>query len=141
MIFQMQYNLTQTQVLQISVWAEDFDKHYSNSDVLVLRDIAQRATSNMFLDESDIYELMEVLPRIIPSPRETPQKNPASQSTDWGEYTDKQRVRYKREMEHLYQMLSTWLFMQSAVYRKNMKSFEKPVGKAEFNSLGKGIKK
>ena len=94
----------------------------------------------MFLDESDIYELMEVLPRIIPSPQEAPQEKPVSQSVDWNEYIDEQRVRYRREMERLYLTLSNWIFMHSAVYRKNMEPLEKPVGKAKFNSIGQGIK-
>ena len=141
MIFQMQYDLTQTQILQIAAWAEDFDKYYSNSDVLVLRNIAQKAVSNMFLDESDIYELMEVLPRIIPSPKETPKEKPESKSVDWNEYIDEQRVRYRREMECLHQTLSNWIFMQSAVYRKNMEFLEKPVGKSKFNNIGQGIRK
>ena len=141
MIFQMQYDLTQTQVLQIAVWAEAFDKYYSNSDVLILRSIAQKAVSDMFLDESDIYELMEVLPRIIPSPQEAPQEKPVSQSVDWNEYIDEQRTRYRREMERLHQTLSNWIFMQSTVYWKNMEPIEKPVGKAKFNSIGQGIKK
>lgn len=137
----MKYNLTQTQVLQIAVWAVDFDKYYSSSDVLVLTNIAKKAVSNMFLDESDIYELMEVLPRIIPSPQEPPQEKSESQSVDWNEYIDEQRARYRREMERLHQMLSTWIFMQSAVYRKNVEPLEKTVGEIKFNSIGQGIKK
>ena len=137
----MQYNLTQTQVLQIASLVEDFDKYYSNSDVFILRNIVNKAVSNMFLDESDVYELIEVLPRIIPLPKDLPQVKSEGQSADWKEYIDERRTRYKREMERLHQMLSNWVFMQSAIYRKNMEPFEKPIGKVKSNDIGQGIKK
>lgn len=136
----MQYNLTQTQVLQISTWVDDFDKYYSDIDALILRSIAKKAVSNMFLDEADVYALMEVLPRIIPSPPKKFQEKSENQSVNWNEYIDGQRIRYRREMECLHQMLSNWIFMQSAAYRKKIDPLEKPIGKARFNNIGQGIK-
>lgn len=106
-----------------------------------MNEIIDRALLNGWMSKDDVYELVEVLPRIIPSPKEAPKEETESKSVDWNEYIDEQRVRYRREMERLHQTLSTWIFMQSAVYRKNMEPLEKTVGKTKFNSIGQGIKK
>jgi hypothetical protein len=137
----MKYDLTQTQVLQIMAWLEEFERYYCDSDILILKNIANKAVVNMYLDETDVYELIEVLPRMIPLPKEEPRVNSEIQNTDWNEYIDVRRARYKREMERLHQVLSNWVFMQSAVYRKNMEPLDRPVERLKSNSIGLGIKK
>lgn len=104
-------------------------------------EIIDRVLFNGWIGKDDVYVLIEVLPRIIPSPIEKPQVKVESQNTDWKEYIDEQRARYRREMEQLHQMLSNWVFMQSSIYRKNMEPIEKPVGKAKFNNIGQRIQK
>ena len=76
-------------------------------------EIIDRALLNGWMSKDDVYELVEVLLRIIPSSKETPKEKPKSKSVDWNEYIDDQRVRYRSEMERLMQTLSTWIFMQS----------------------------
>ena len=137
----MTYQLSETDKAQLSTFRAQLFYRYREEDALMMDKIIDRALLNGWMSKDDVYELVEVLPRIIPSPKETPQEKSESQSADWNEYIDGQRVRYRREMERLHQTLSTWIFMQSAVYRKNMESLEKPVGKAKFNSIGQGIKK
>lgn len=137
----MKYNLTQTQALQITAWLEDFERYYCDSDNLILRNIANKAVVNMYLDETDVYELIEVLPRMIPLPKEEPRITSEIQNTDWNDYIDERRARYKREMERLHQELSNWVFMQSAVYRKNMEPLDRPIERSKANNIGLGIKK
>lgn len=137
----MTYQLSETDKVQLSTFRTQLFHRYREEDALIMDEIIDRALLNGWMSKDDVYELVEVLPRIIPSPKETPQEQSESQSVDWNEYIDEQRVRYRREMERLHQTLSTWVFMQSAVYRKNMEPLEKPVGKAKFNSIGQGIKK
>lgn len=137
----MTYQLNETDRIQLHTLREQLFLCYSKEDALIMDEIIDRALLNGWMSKDDVYELIEVLPRIIPSPIEEPQAKPENQSADWNEYIDELRVRYRREMERLHQTLSTWIFMQSTVYRKNMESLEKPVGKAKFNSIGQGIKK
>ena len=136
----MTYQLNETDKAQLSTFRTQLFYRYREEDALIMDKIIERALLNGWMSKDDVYELVEVLPRIIPSPQETPQEKSESQSVDWNEYIDEQRARYKREMERLRQTLSNWIFMQSAVYRKNMELLEKPVGKVKFNSIGQGIK-
>ncbi len=137
----MTYQLSETNKAQLSTFRTQLFYSYREEDALKMDEIIDRALLNGWMSKDDVYALVEVLPRIIPSPKETRQEKSESQSADWNEYIDGQRARYRREMERLHQTLSTLIFMQSAVYRKNTDSLEKPVGKAKFNSIGQGIKK
>lgn len=137
----MTYQLSETDKAQLSTFRTQLFHRYREEDALIMDEIIDRALLNGWMSKDDVYELVEVMPRIIPSPKETPKEKSESQSVGWNEYIDEQRVRYRREMERLHQTLSTWIFMQSAVYRKNMEPLEKPVGKTKFNSVGQGIKK
>lgn len=137
----MIYQLSETDKAQLSTFRTQLFHRYREEDALIMDEIIDRALLNGWMSKDDVYELVEVLPRIIPSLQETPQEKSESQSMDWNEHIDEQRVRYRREMERLHQTLSNWIFMHSAVYRKNMEPLEKPVGKAKFNSVGQGIKK
>lgn len=137
----MIYQLSETDKAQLSTFRTQLFHRYREEDALIMNEIIDRALLNGWMSKDDVYELVEVLPRIIPSPKEAPKEETESKSVDWNEYIDEQRVRYRREMERLHQTLSTWIFMQSAVYRKNMEPLEKTVGKTKFNSIGQGIKK
>ena len=78
---------------------------------------------------------------MIPLPKEEPRITSEIQNTDWNDYIDERRARYKREMERLHQALSNWVFMQSAVYRKNMEPLDRPIERSKANNIGLGIKK
>lgn len=132
----MTYQLSETDKAQLNTFRTHLFNRYRKKDALIMDEIIDRALLNGWMSKDDVYELVEVLPKIIPSPKDTTHEKSESQSVDWNEYMDEQRVRYRREMERLHQTLSTWLFMQSAIYRKNMEPLEKPVGRAKFNSLG-----
>lgn len=81
------------------------------------------------------------MPRVILFSKEKMRVKPEHQNSDWNEYIDERRARYRREMEQLYQMFSNWVFMQSTVYRKNMDSIEKAVGKEKSINIRLGIEK
>ena len=137
----MAYQLSKTDANQLQTLRGQIPLHYSDEDAVRLVDIIDRALLNGCLDNDDIYELLEVLPKIIPSSQEETQSESETQNTDWNEYIDERRARYKREMERLHQMLSNWVFMQSAVYRKNMVSLDSPIERSKANNIGLGIKK
>jgi DNA-binding transcriptional MerR regulator len=137
----MAYQLSKTDVNQLQTLRGQIPLHYSDEDAVRLVDIIDRALLNVCLDNDDVYELLEVLPKIIPSSQEKTQSESEIQNTDWNEYIDERRARYKREMERLHQILSNWVFMQSAVYRKNMEPFDRPTERSKANNIGLGIKK
>lgn len=137
----MAYQLSKTDVNQLQTLRGQIPLHYSDEDAVRLVDIIDRALLNGCLDNDDIYELLEVLPKIIPSSQEETQSESETQNTDWSEYIDERRARYKRKMERLHQMLSNWVFMQSAVYRKNMEPLDSPIERSKANNIGLGIKK
>ena len=137
----MAYQLSKTDVNQLQTLKGQIPLHYSDEDAVRLVDIIDRALLNGCLDNDDVYELLEVLPKIIPSSQEKTQSEPEIQTKDWNEYIDERRARYKREMERLHQMLSNWVFMQSAVYRKNMDPLDRPIERSKGNNIGLGIKK
>lgn len=137
----MAYQLSKTDVNQLQTLRGQIPLHYSDEDAVRLVDIIDRALLNGCLDNDDIYELLEVLPKIIPSSQEETQSESETQSTYWNEYIDERRARYKREMERLHQMLSNWVYMQSAVYRKNMEPRDSPIERSKANNIGLGIKK
>ncbi len=137
----MAYQLSKTDVNQLQTLRGQIPLHYSDEDAVRLVDIIDRALLNGCLDNDDIYELLEVLPKIIPSSQEETQSESETQNTYWNEYIDERRARYKREMERLHQMLSNWVFMQSAVYRKNMEHLDSPIERSKANNIGLGIKK
>ena len=137
----MAYQLSKTDMNQLQTLRKQMPLYYSDEDVVRLVDIIDRALLNGCLDKDDVYELLEFLPIIIPSSKEKTQSEAENQNTDWNEYIDERRTRYKREMERLHQMLSNWVFMQSAVYRKNMESVDRPSEKSKTNNNWLGIKK
>jgi hypothetical protein len=137
----MVYQLSETDMNQLQTLRGQILLHYSEEDAVRMADIIDQALLNGCLDKDDVYELIEVLPRIIPSSQEKTQSESETQNTDWNEYIDERRARYKREMERLHQVLSNWVFMQSAVYRKKMEPPDRPIERSKANNIGLGIKK
>lgn len=58
--------------------------------------------SSKWMDKDDVYELIEVLLRIIPLPDEESQVRSESQNTDWNEYIDERRAMYRYKMKQLH---------------------------------------
>ncbi len=138
----MMYQLNETDRAQFQTLREQIFSYYREEDALKIDVIIERALLNGWMDKNDIYELIEVLPRIIPSLNNIePHVMPESLDADWNEYIDERRGRYKREVERLYQLFSNWIFMQSVVQRKNMKPLENQSEKTRSNNIGQGIRK
>lgn len=137
----MTYQLSETDKAQLRTLREQIFLQYNEEDALKMEKIIARSLPNGWMDKDDVYELIDVLPRIILSPKEEPQIKPESQNLDWNVYIDERRARYKHEMERLHQTLSNWVFMQSTVYRKNMEPLASSIGRAKINNMGQGIKK
>ena len=135
----MIYQLSQTDVNQLQTLRKQIPLYYSKKDGLKIIDIIDRALQNRCLETKDIYEFLEVLPRIIPSSQEKTKSESENQNTDWTACIDEHRARYRREMERLHRMLSNWIFIQSADYRKSMTPLKKP-RKEKLNDVGLGIK-
>lgn len=140
MIFPMKYNLSQTQIGQIVACSKGFEWYYSKTNYLILINITEKAIMNQYLDEEDIYELLDVLPKIIPQYTREPDHMQEDSDSNWQEYIDEQWSRYKREMNKLHQSLSSLIFLQSAVYRKNMRSVDETLDKIIIKNEN-GIKK
>ena len=137
----MQYYLNQTQIHQMEVHLFNIEKYYSENDASILKIIIQKAIISKYLDETDIYRLLDVLPRILPQSIDDLQIIQEESDNNWNEYIDEHRAKYKREMEKLYQALSSWIFMQKAVYQRNTKSLKGLVDRVKSKGDKQGIKK
>lgn len=137
----MEYCFNQSQIHQMEAWLPDLQKYYSEDDASILKTIIQKAVTSKYLGESDIYKLLDVLPKIVSMLDEKSQIIKENFNTDWNEYIDEHRAKYKRETEKLYHLLSNWVFMQSAVYRRNMEPLTSLLDKAQHKSNNQGIKK
>lgn len=138
----MTYQLNETDRVQFQILREQVFLYYVEEDALKIDIIIERALLNGWIDKSDIYELIEVLPRIVSSLTNIESHVTIdSQNTDWNVYIDERRGKYKREVERLYQLLSNWIFMHNVIYRKNVKSFENQNKKVMSINIGQGIKK
>ena len=136
----MTYQLSETDMKQLQTLRGQIPLHYSEDDAVRMVDIIDRALLNGCLDKNDIYELLEVLLRIIPSSTGKTLFESGTQNTDWNEYIDEHRARYRHKMEQLHQVLSNWVFMLNAVYRKNMEPPDRSVDRSKSNNIGLGIK-
>ena len=138
----MTYQLNETDRVQFQILKEQVFLYYVEEDALKIDIIIERALLNGWIDKSDIYELIEVLPRIVSSLTNIESHVTIdSQNTDWNVYIDERRGKYKREVDRLYQLLSNWIFMHNVIYRKNVKSFENQNKKVMSINIGQGIKK
>lgn len=138
----MTYQLNETDRVQFQILKEQVFLYYVEEDALKIDIIIERALLNGWIDKSDIYELIEVLPRIASSLTNIESHVTIdSQNTDWNVYIDERRGKYKREVDRLYQLLSNWIFMHNVIYRKNVKSFENQNKKVMSINIGQGIKK
>lgn len=138
----MTYQLNETDRVQFQILKEQVFLYYVEEDALKIDIIIERALLNGWIDKSDIYELIEVLPRIVSSLTNIESHVTIdSQNTDWNVYIDERRGKYKREVDRLYQLLSHWIFMHNVIYRKNVKSFENQNKKVMSINIGQGIKK
>lgn len=138
----MTYQLNETDRVQFQILREQVFLYYVEEDALKIDIIIERALLNGWIDKSDIYELIEVLPRIVSSLTNIESHvTIESQNTDWNVYIDERRGKYKREVDRLYQLLSNWIFMHNVIYRKNVKSFENQNKKVMSINIGQGIKK
>lgn len=136
------YQLNETDRVQFQILKEQVFLYYVEEDALKIDIIIERALLNGWIDKSDIYELIEVLPRIVSSLTNVESHVTIdSQNTDWNVYIDERRGKYKREVDRLYQLLSNWIFMHNVIYRKNVKSFENQNKKVMSINIGQGIKK
>lgn len=136
------YQLNETDRVQFQILKEQVFLYYVEEDALKIDIIIERALLNGWIDKSDIYELIEVLPRIVSSLTNIESHVTIdSQNTDWNVYIDECRGKYKREVDRLYQLLSNWIFMHNVIYRKNVKSFENQNKKVMSINIGQGIKK
>lgn len=136
----MIYQLSKTESAQLIALKEQLFLYYNEDDAKKLYVIIDRALCNGWIDKDDIYKLIEVLPRIIPLPKEHSSQKADAQNTDWNEYIDEHRVKYKREMERLYHILSNWVFMQNAIYQKNSDPIEESAADGFSNTIHHGIK-
>lgn len=135
----MVYHLNETELNQLNVWCPQLFKYYSEADTLLIENIVIRALSNGYLDADDIYELIELLPRIIPENSDRQNDKQEDHIENGYGYMDEQKARYKREMGRLRQTLSSWIFLQSAVYRKNMQSVGNLLAEVSKKEKNKGI--
>lgn len=136
----MVYYLNEIELNQLSVWSSQLFRYYSESDALLLSGIADKAQSNAYLDENDIYELLELLPRITSEKEEKISEEHKDVDSDWRGYIEEHQARYRREIDRLHQMLSSLIFLQSAVYRKNIKPEGNPLKKVPIIGQEHGIK-
>lgn len=123
----MLYHLSETDVNQIKAWLPSLTEYYSETDAARLLSVSQKAITTAFLDDSDIYMLLECLPRMIPKKNEKTKCTQEEQNADWNMYLDEKQAAYKREMAKLYQALSNWVFLQNSLYRKNGQTVGKPI--------------
>ena len=118
------YYLNESELYQLNVWSVLLEQWYTPSDTLLLQDIINRSLHQKCIDIDDIYKLLEFLPKIIPDNCIEQNNKIEDSCEDWQSYMDKQRIRYKREVDKLCQIFLNWVFLQSSVYHKSTKSIE-----------------
>lgn len=116
----MIYAFSETERCQLLVWLPSFAANYAVADAARIEHIIQAALTKGFFDENDVSELLDLLPRIIPSPVDESKKAKDDDNPDWNMYLDEHQERFKREVEALRKQLSNWLFMQSVLYRRSI---------------------
>lgn len=133
----MIHHLSETDMAQLETLKERANSYYHKEDAIRLERVIERVLQKGLMDETDIYELIDVLPKIIPMPVEEdfPEEK---QGTDWKECIDENHSMFKREMEKLYQMLSNRVFMQNAIYQRNLEH-RNPHCKIRSNDIKHGI--
>lgn len=129
----MNYHLNETERKQLQTWIPLVQAYYLESNAVQLVAIMQNALSKGFMDENEIYQLLNLLPRIIPRPHEEKAEVDVAEKFKWDAYIDEQQARYKREIDKFRQLLSNWIFLQNAVYRRNLKSHRKATERGILN--------
>ena len=114
----MLYYLNETDLNQLRIWFSEINEHYSESDAEQLTTIVNHGLVNGYFEESEIYLLLDLLPRIIPEIIEEEKIIEIPENSDWSEYSNEQAVQYKRNAMKLRQLLSNMIFLQSAVHRR-----------------------
>ncbi len=123
----MVYHLNETELSQMMTWLSEVTEYYSETDTARLESVFNRALSTGQLEECDIYELLEVLPRIKPMTYAEIRSEEQLSITDWESYMSEQQARFKRDTENMCRAFSKWTFMVHAVYRRNVNSKYKNV--------------
>lgn len=137
----MIYHLNETEIKQIQTWIPQIQEYYAESDAVQLAAILQNALSKGFMDENEIYRLLNLLPHIIPKQCEEMKEADDAEEIQWDAYIDEQQARYKREIDKFRQMLSNWIFLQNAVYQRNLKALSKPIDSGVLKGNNQGLKK
>ena len=137
----MNYHLNETERKHIQTWIPLIQEYYLESDAVQLVAIMQNALSKGFMDENEIYQLLNLLPRIIPHQHEETAEVDVAEESKWDAYIDEQQARYKREIDKFRQLLSNWIFLQNAVYRRNLKPHSKAIEHGILKANKQGIKK
>lgn len=121
----MVYHLNETERKQIQTWIPLVQEYYLESDAVQLVAIMQNALFKGFVDENEIYQLLNLLSRIIPHPHEETAEVDVAEESKWDAYIDEQQARYKREIDRFRQLLLNWIILQNAVYRRNLRPHSK----------------
>ena len=132
----MVYILNKTTQAMFREWNSSVANYYSTEDADSLRTIIQKGISAGYLSNDDVYDLLEVLPRIIPqiSTNRIHEDDTDSERIDpWEENQNEQLNKLRKEVTHFHHVLSNWIFLQGAVYQKQLRYRRD----AELNRIGR----
>ena len=130
----MHYTLGEYEIGQMKALLPQLEEMYSEDVSSQLRQLIEAALLNGFLTDKEIYELLELLPMVIPQIQreETPSLEQSECNDDWSECNVAVVSHKKRLHLQLQQQLSHLLFMQEAVHKVVLKRGQ---GKKMINGI------
>ncbi len=102
------------------------DDHYAECHAKRLRQIANKAIQTKTLEKDEIYELLKLLPLIVPERDHDEQKIESTESEEWNSPSDEKAAKYQEKIRTLRVALSNQLFLQNAVYQKDLLARNQP---------------
>ena len=131
----MNYVLNQTEIALINSSIPIIKDSYHENTSLEIIKLLERGCQNGYLEDDELYRLLSLLPQIIPEQREQAVSRKETELEEWFDKDEAEYQKRKRRMEELSRILSHKLFMQQAVYDKqiwNKQKQEKMNGQTLF---------
>ena len=115
----MNYPIGEYEISQINSVLPELEYLYPLEVAQRVRALLTQALKCKFLDESSIYELLTLLPLIIPqhSLSEVKSGDNEDDDFDWPEWNQTESLHRKRTLKQLQQSLAHLLFMQEGVHK------------------------
>ncbi|MEE0913150.1 MAG: hypothetical protein U0L76_01010 [Ruminococcus sp.] len=111
--------MNQTEIILINSSIPIIKEMYSEKDASDILNILLKGRKKGCFEDDDVYELLRLLPLIIPFSKEEEQTQ-NDYEDDWFDESEAEYQKRKRKIDELNRMLSHRLFLQQSVYDKQL---------------------